>query len=256
MNILITTLVTSDDYIGMAELMDYNIKTRFGSKYTFRPMITQNVHIRDYQPIHKFDYDIIPYIEFNKKDDSDVSDDDKYLTRYKSTINKFWLFNYIEYDYIVFIDVDSFIISEIDDYIDRMIEKYPESNFIGRYRDGDIHNINSGFFITQPNPAIYFIVLNEFKFRPSDDEFIFYTLFSESISEKMNQDVLSVSSYVCHTGGPGKLLLMFPTVVRDLMLADNETYLKAIECWLTYRASHMMLNHTSEDKIFDYWWKL
>jgi alpha-N-acetylglucosamine transferase len=70
-------------------------------------MVTEN--LKDNKLLSYFDkYVIIPYYSFKHFQNP----------RYKNTLNKFYMYNFIEYDKLFFLDADVFLLNNVDKYFD------------------------------------------------------------------------------------------------------------------------------------------
>ena len=150
-NYAYVTLATDIKYLYRALYLQSSLE-RVKSKYPLIILINENLLkynlIKDVK-----NYKVIPLINFEKTEK---------IIRYKFTLNKFYIFNLIEYDRVCFLDADLFILSNIDN----LFEKAQEYDCIyakyltGRYGEDEI--LPQGrFFTVAPNKNFFNNLLND-----------------------------------------------------------------------------------------------
>ena len=163
MKYLYTTLVTSNDYIAGAVALAYSHK-KYNSKYPLIIMVTDNVTNLDLLIESGFEFIIVPYREFINHHD------------YYFTINKFYAFNFVDYDRILFIDADMIILNNFD----YLLETY-DYYFVAHIPYKSYHpwsKIWGGLFIIHPDPT--FIERIEDTGQYYDDEHVLTEVYYNS----------------------------------------------------------------------------
>jgi len=94
------TLVTKTKYEASAGRM-FEVFKYYNSKYPLIIMVDENLTDKDlpFLTSHKIPYRKIPITKFN-------ATNNVLIERYGDTFSKFYFCNYIEYDYICFVDAD------------------------------------------------------------------------------------------------------------------------------------------------------
>lgn len=134
------SLLSSKEYLLGIIGLNYSL-IKVQSIYPFLVLITENVidkEISEELNKRNIHYRIIPNYTFQKSNQ-----------RYASTLNKFFVYNLIEYEKIIFIDADAFLIENID----ALFELEPPAGY--KYFNGEKNIISGGLFLIQPNPIYY-----------------------------------------------------------------------------------------------------
>lgn len=195
MNNCYMTLMTNEKFLPAVIRCNQSLKY-YKSKYPFIVLIPESDQYLQEQLIkHDILYKIIHVDKFQEGN---------ILFTYNDTINKFQIFNYVEYDYICFIDADViFFGGNIDTEFD--LAKKENSKFYGYFEPDhwdnqlvEFERLMGGLFIIQPDinfyPQLKNLVYNNQQMF-SDDEEILKLLFS-SLTKKH-----SVPNPYTHFGG-------------------------------------------------------
>ena len=149
------TLATSEEYLNTASYLQTSLRI-VKSEYPLIVMISEE--LKDHPLLNHFDqYEIIPYYNFNKN--NKLSE-----LHYNHTFNKFYAYNFIQYEKLCFLDADAFLLINIDKYfeltkeIEFVITTYhpirlPQENC---YPKGNV-------FIFTPNTNTFNFILDRLK---------------------------------------------------------------------------------------------
>ena len=169
------TLATSEEYLNTASYLQTSLRI-VKSEYPLIVMISEE--LKDHPLLNHFDqYEIIPYYNFNKN--NKLSE-----LHYNHTFNKFYAYNFIQYEKLCFLDADAFLLINIDKYfeltkeIEFVITTYhpirlPQENC---YPKGNV-------FIFTPNTNTFNFILDRLKDNNNsiieDESVIKYILYPE-----------------------------------------------------------------------------
>lgn len=202
-NFAYITLATTPSYLKGAHLLHHSLK-KVKSSYPLIIMIPEPLkETFNLQP-DIYNYFFIPLWQFKNN------------KRYENTINKFQAFNFIEYEKIIFLDADVFMLENID-YI---FHQYNSYEFLANWyyckRVDDIDMLPQGdFLFLTPNQTIY----NQFKDNldyitetyTNDEKVMKYYLYPELIDEAFNDNInifqnvgINLTDKIYHCGGSGK----------------------------------------------------
>lgn len=163
-----TTLLATDDYVWGVIGLHYSLQ-RVGTDYPFIVIATDNLKQETFDILIKagIEYRIFPYKSFVCGFDYD---------HYNCTINKFYAWDFIEYDKVGFIDADVLINTNIDFFFRyqafcSMKYYYPQINKADR-----VAGIYSFIFILEPDKELEQRIFKEFVHYP-DDETVLDALF-------------------------------------------------------------------------------
>ena len=218
MNNCYITLMTNEKYlpcvIRAAQTFQY-----FKSKYPYIVMIPKhNSFLKNNLIKHN--------IQFKEIEIYKLIDDNPIF--YNDTINKFQLFNFIEYDNICFLDADSFFIGNVD----REFEKAKNHNFYGYFestRDDRKTRLMGGLFIAKPNPNFFSEIL---KLKNKNDWYDDEALLTQYFN-KNDHAVPLIDEYM-HFGGfikPWESWIHSPKIIQDFFtsMPDEQFYY-----WITH----------------------
>lgn len=165
MNYAYVTLATNVKYLHRALYLQASLE-RVNSKYPLIILISKD--LLKYKLINDVKhYKIIDIINFSTTES---------IVRYKFTLNKFHIFNLVEYDKILFLDADMFILTNIDVMFEKT-EGYDcvYSKYVtGRYGTDEALP-RGGFFTCIPKEGFFEEILNNDAFNNLlhyDDEHI------------------------------------------------------------------------------------
>ena len=134
MNYCYCSLLTSDNYLKGVLGLAYSLKI-VDSKYPFLVIITDNISEEsiDILKENNISFIIKPLLLFQSH------------SEYVTTINKFYLYTLINFEKIIFIDADAFVLENIDKYFNyNMSVGY-------RYWNGHQFIISGGFLVLKPS---------------------------------------------------------------------------------------------------------
>lgn len=250
------TVVTNNFYLQGALYLHYSLK-KVNSKYPLLILITDNFKINK-MLLNNINYKIVPYYHFPQKDS---------IPRYEDTINKFHIYDLIEYDKLLFLDSDLFILKNIDD----IFEKTKQYNYVTmqciNYQKG-LPTLTpwGAFFIFKPKKNLIkslltFEILNTYS---TDEEILKNVIYPELLIKGKLTDKenifsnlnLDYSTYYYHDSGKEKywqllndftpeqfcnfndnIIFKFFGLWKDIKKSDNniikndmlcETYLKQL----------------------------
>lgn len=130
---------------------------------------------------HFDQYEIIPCYQFDKNHNS-------FESRYNFTFNKFYAYNFIQYDKLCFIDADAFLLINIDKYFDLTKEvEFVISTYQPLRLPNEKHYPKGGLFMFAPNKNISNFIFNELqKNNPliiEDESVIKYFLYPDNFKD-------------------------------------------------------------------------
>ena len=179
-NYAYVTLATNSFFLKAAYILQETFK-KTNSPYPFIVMIPE-VLKKDFW-LKKIDsYRIIPIDEF--KTDS----------IYRDTINKFYCYNYTEFEKIIFIDADMIFLENLDFLFQYNFLFFCDIYYPSRYAEKKIAMPNNNVFLITPTENFYqrLLELNS-KYNIDDDEiFIKDYVFPEYFQNSNFDDVVNV----------------------------------------------------------------
>ena len=178
MNYAYVTLATNEEYLYMAAYLQSSLRM-VKSKYPLIVMITEN--LKNHKLLVHFDkYEIIPHYQFKYSK----------IERYKNTINKFYLYNFVEYDKLCFIDSDIVLFHNIDKYFDlaKDIEFVCPTYAPKRFKTEQYYPLNCVMLLTPQKSSFQMIIeqLNkttEINFT-DDESVVRYLLYPNHFNNK------------------------------------------------------------------------
>ena len=183
------TLLTNDNYFQGVVLLNETLR-KVKSKYPLICMITEDIS-QDIKSllvklgviVKEIDKVVINnnLIEHNK------SIDESQATVWENVYSKFRMFDFEEYDKLIFLDADLLILKNIDDYFEKPSGTAAEDGEYFNLWPKDLH-FNSGFFIFKPDKNITQDLIN-FINTVNPKEFLSYKGEEIIIGD---QDVLNV----------------------------------------------------------------
>ena len=200
------TLATTKEYLRGALFLHYSLKA-VKSKYPLVVLITED--LKNEKCLKEFDkYKIIKYYQFKKEN---------CYPRFIDTINKFHVFKLFEYNKMVFIDADIYILYNID----FLLDNYNDYEFLcTKYKpyriDEDFLPLGDLFLFTPNKKSLSQILsqINTVPLKMLDDEIVIkYILYPQYfIEENYNNKVnifnnlnLPCSLYDCYYHDTGAI---------------------------------------------------
>lgn len=176
------TLATNETYLIYAAYLQASLKIN-NSQYPLIIMITED--LQDNKYLKYFNNVItIPHLQFSYR---------IHIDRYVNTINKFYMFNLIEYDKLIFLDADMVLFTNIDKLF-TLEPKFICSTYVPlRYctKSNTLYPLNNLMVIT-PDEKIYREVVNASQnneLLTDDESVIYHLLYSDNFqNEKWNND--------------------------------------------------------------------
>ena len=249
------TLATNEEYLNMAKYLQASLRM-VKSKYPLIVMITNNL-INNLNLEYFDDFKLIPFYQFNKIQNS--------KKRYLNTINKFYAYNYTEYEKLMFLDADVFILSNLDHCfeaskgIDFLCSTYSPIRF------SDLVFPLNAIILFKPNKKIFsqiLILREKDNYYMRDDEmvvrFLFYKKHFDSLKWD-NQCNTFENLNITFSNYPPYLL--FKTLSQNIELSLKDIEQSNSNFLLTQILDNCVLEKNidkeiSKKKILDIWKKI
>ena len=167
-------VLSTNDYLDGCLVLSENLK-HVNSKYSLLCLINEEIDNNTRKTLDKFD------IEYKvlKKVNYDVDYNDFVQPYFKNTFDKLSVFNLIEYEKIVYLDLDLLILENIDELFDynglSMAKDYPFSELF-----------NSGVMVIEPNKNDYDGLIKNMKEKMKNKD---HTSDQNIINEYFNDNI-------------------------------------------------------------------
>ena len=202
-NFAYITLAAAPIYLKGAQFLHHSLK-KVNSQYPLIIMIPEDVKEELDLSSNEYNYTFIPTWKF------------KNTERYGYTLNKFQVFNFTEYQKIIFLDADVFMLENID----YLFYKYANYEYLGYWyyckRKDDIDMLPQGDFIfLTPNKEKYIQIQNDLNIVSesftNDEKMMKYYVYPQLIDEEYNDTInifqnvgIDLTDKIYHCGGSGK----------------------------------------------------
>lgn len=170
-NNIYITLLGNNSYLQGVLLLNYSLK-QVKSKYPLLVLVTQNINTatKDILSFLDIPYKEIPSIDFTELIKINQERKQLYIKQGKKVrdtwsfagLNKFQIFNQIQYDKIIYLDCDIMVLKNIDHLFNELNISVTNQRENWNY---PLENFNSGFIIFEPSQQIYQDLLKLIKDR-------------------------------------------------------------------------------------------
>lgn len=162
------TLATDTKFLYWATFLQASLRI-CNSKYPLIVMITKELE-NNYLLKYFDKYEIIPFYQFNAN---------SLIKHYKNTINKFYAYNFIQYDKLIFLDADLILVKNIDNLF------LTNVNFVCATYTPKRLNIThcplNGCMLFTPNKDTYDLIMqtvnNDNELYVDDESVVYYLLY-------------------------------------------------------------------------------
>lgn len=176
MNYAYVTLATTERFLVQAQYLQASLRI-VKSKYKLILMISEE--LKDHKQLSFFDnVIIIPSATFFYQHER--------VERYKNTINKFYAYNFIDYDKLIFIDADVVLVKNIDD-IFNLTPKLVVSTYSPKGEQKELNYPSNGIILLTPEKGKYefFLEFSKTSSSITDDEALFYNLYLDNFNNQV-----------------------------------------------------------------------
>lgn len=217
----------------MVESLYYTYKN-VNSKYPFLALITDNIPIDKLKNLdnNNIPYKIIPYVGFKTIDG----------TRWNGTINKLYYLDLIEYDYIMFLDTDIFILEKLDDIFDKYIN-YNLDFIAGKHSKANLSCIMPGYlsggsFIAKTGIITFNDIVEKYSKNENcstDEQIISDIFFTKNNDKYYDMFLEDIQHKIYHDGGKQKFISTLninPTFFEKI---NNKDLYNTLIFWNIYK---------------------
>lgn len=170
MNYAYVTLATNEKYLFYAFYLQLSLRIQ-KSKYPLIVMITENLKNRVKELSYFDKYEIIPHCKFPMES-----------KRYIDTINKFYAYNLVQYDKLIWIDADVMLLQNIDVIFllepDFVCTTYNIKR-IKQGRDSDAFFPHNVIMLFTPDESIYQLIVSNKDLYLNDEEVVKHLLYPQ-----------------------------------------------------------------------------